>query len=222
MKTPAINKTKTLFALFLLLAATQLQAQNVAGNKVKCSFSIPVNQSVSNEQAYEIATQWFTKNTAQLTRSNISAAAQCAQCTNTSNLAEINHEFDNSLPVQSLDPASNRFTAKVVTKYFGTGSSTIHALYLQYYLVVTVAEHQIICEIKDIRYNHFNEHNYQFKRIQNWGNSTSLDPVNTFEYLVENEQSHEEFNKFYAFFNSELNQIVGQFGSYVSGTLSQN
>jgi hypothetical protein len=88
--------------------------------------------------------------------------------------------------------------------------------------VVTVAEHQIICEIKDIRYNHFNEHNYQFKRIQNWGNSTSLDPVNTFEYLVENEQSHEEFNKFYAFFNSELNQIVGQFGSYVSGTLSQN
>lgn len=224
MKSLTTPKVIAFYSIFFFLLATAAKAlgQQVAEPKVKCTFSIPVADNVTTEQAYELATQWFANNGGQLTRSNLSEAAQCAQCTNPANLNEVNHEFDNHNPVQSLDPASNRMTARVITKYFGSGSSTIRAMYVQYYMVVSVVEHQIVCEIKDIRYNHFNEHNYQFKRIQNWGNSTSLDPINTFDYLVANEQSHEEFNKFYSFLNKEADQIVGQFSNYVAATVSQN
>ncbi len=224
MKTLTTPKVIAFYSIFffLIASAAKALAQDPSAGKLKCTFTIPVAANVTNQQAYELAAEWFAKNGSQLTRSNLSEAAQCAQCTNAANLAEVNHEFANSSPVQSLDPESNRIAARVVTKYFGSGSSTIRAMYVQYYLIVSVVEHQIVCEIKDIRYNHFNEHNYQFKRIQNWGNSTSLDPVNTFDYLVANEQSHEEFNKFYSFLNKETNQLVAQFGNYVASTVSQN
>jgi hypothetical protein len=83
-------------------------------------------------------------------------------------------------------------------------------------MVVTVEDHQITCELTDFRYNHFNERSFQFKRILNWSNSTSLDPVATLEYLVENEQSHVEFGKFYSFLNKDLNQMMTRLSNAVS------
>ncbi len=215
--------TTALIALIsIAVTINKAAAQSSLNNKLKCNFSIPVAETVTDQQAYEIAAEWFGKNATEFTRSNISQAAQCAQCTNASSMAEVNHEFKNTEPVQSLDPASNRISLRVVTKYYGATGGNIHALYLQYYMIVTVADHKINCQITDMHYNHFNEHNYQFKRIQNWSNSTSLDPVNTLDYLIANEQSHEEFNKFYSFLNSDVNQIMAHFGNFVNGTLSQN
>lgn len=224
------SKMKTVLAFFTLaLLVSGLSAQttlpvNKATGKIDYRFTIPVNGNVSNEEAYEMATNWFSTHTKEFTRSNVSVAPQNMSGVNTSRLAEVEHEFKNTAPVQSLDPSSNRMTVRVVTKYFGDNGGTIHALYLQYYMIVTVENHQITCELTDFRYNHFNERSFQFKRILNWGNSTSLDPVATLEYIVENEQSHAEFGKFYSFLNKDLNRMVENFSTAVktTGALTMN
>lgn len=217
------------FFLMLAILFTDLSAQttlptNRANGKITYHFSIPVNGNVSNEEAYEMASNWFSNHTKELTRSNNSTTPENMSGVNKSNLAEVEHEFKNTVPVQSLDPSSNRMTVRVVTKYFGENGSNIHALYLQYYMIVTVENHQINCELSEFRYNHFNEHSFQFKRILNWSNSTSLDPVATLEYLVENEQSHTEFSKFYSFLNKDLSQMVAHFSNAIStsAAIAQN
>lgn len=221
MSTTQNINMKSLLSFFTpALFANGLFAQNTlstnhATGKVTYRFTIPVNVNVTNEEAYEMASNWFSGHTKECTRSNVSVAAENMSGVNKSNLAEVEHEFKNTAPVQSLDPASNRMTIKVVTKYFGENGGTIHALYVQGYMILTVENHQITCEVSDFRYNHFNEHSFQFKRIQNWGNSTSLDPVATLEYIVENEQSHAEFSKFYSFLNKDLNRMVENFTTAV-------
>lgn len=206
-----------------LSAQTTLPKDKTTG-KVAYRFSIPGNSNVSNEDAYEKASNWFSGHAKEFTRSNSSTAPENMPGVNVMNLAEVAHEFKNTEPVQSLDPASNRFTVRVVTKYFGENGGNIHALYLQYYMVVSVADHKINCELSDFRYNHFNERSYRFKRILNWSNSTSLDPVGTLEYLAENEQSHAEFSKFYSFLNRDVSQVIEHFTGAVksSGVLALN
>jgi len=216
---------------FLMLAvlAQSISAQtslpkDKATGKITYRFSIPINGNVSKGAAYEMVSNWFGSHTKEFTRSNTSVTPENICGVNTSRLAEVEHEFKNTAPVQSLDPESNRIVVRVVTKYFGENGGTIHALYLQSYMIVTVGEHEITCELTDFRYNHFNEHSFQFKRIQNWGNSTSLDPVATLEYLVENEQSHTEFGKFFSFFNKDVNQMITHFSNAVKtgGALTMN
>src|SRR4051812_141660 len=224
------SKMKTLVSFFMLiLLVTGLSAQNVlpvnkATGKVSYKFSIPVSGKVSNEKAYELVCNWFSSHAKELTRSNTSVAPENMPGVNANNLQEVANEFKNSTPVQSLDPSSNRLTMKVVTKYFGESGGNIRALYLQCYMLVTVTNHKITCELSDFSYNHFNEHSYRFKRILNWSNSTSLDPVSTLEYLVENEQNHAEFSKFYSFLNKDVKQLIEHFTGAVKavGALASN
>ncbi|HLP51579.1 MAG TPA: hypothetical protein VK154_11885 [Chitinophagales bacterium] len=228
--TTTTRNMKALFSfLVIALFANTASAQatmpvNKATGKVTYRFSIPVNENVSDEQAYEIAAEWFSRNTSEFTRSNMCVRPENMSGVNSKMLAEVSHEFNNTFPVQSLDPSSHRIAVRVVTKYFGDQGSNIHALYLQYYMIVTVADHKITCELSDIRYNHFNERSYQFKRIQNWSNSTSLDPVNTIEYIIENQQAAAEFTKFYSFFNKDVKTMVEHLNSAVkgAGVVAQN
>lgn len=228
--TATTRNMKALFSfLVIALFATATSAQttmpvNKATGKVSYRFTIPVANNMSDEEAYAATAEWFSRNTAEFTRSNMCVKPENMSGVNGKMLAEVSHEFNNSFPVQSLDPNSNRVAVRVVTKYFGDQGSNIHALYLQYYMVVTVADHKITCELSDIRYNHFNERSYQFKRIQNWSNSTSLDPVNTIEYMVENQQAAAEFAKFYSFFNKDVKTMVEHLNSAVkgAGVVAQN
>ena len=216
----------TLLAILVLASiANNTSAQtslpvNNATQKIAYHFSVPANGNTSNEALYEMATAWFSKHTKEFTRANTSAPAN----TNAKNLEEVNHEFDNSNPVQSLDPSSNRITVRVVSKYFGETGGNIRALYVQCYMIVTVAEGKINFDLTDFRYNHFNQNNYKFQRVLNWSNSTSLDAVNTLEYLVSNEQCHAEFNKFYSFMNTDMNRMIERFSTSVkdAGMLTQN
>lgn len=198
-------------------AAQSTLPVNKATGKVTYRFTIPVSGNVTNEEAYEMVTNWLNRSTGEFTRSNMCVKPENMSGVNTKMLAEVSNEFNNAFPVQSVDPYSNRATVRVVTKYFGDNGSNIHALYLQYYMVITVVDHNIVCELSDIRYNHFNERSYQFKRILNWGNSTSLDPVNTIEYIVENQQGPAEFAKFYTFLNQDIRTMVNHLNDAVRG-----
>lgn len=211
---------KNLVALIILAALTHsLNAQtlplNKANGKVTYRFTVEVPSHSSRDEMYRIASEWFNRHAAELSRSN---KVLQSQGVNQSRLAEVEHEFNNQMPVQSLDPASNRMTIKVVSKYFGQTGGTIHALYLQYYMVLTVNENSISCELSNFSYNHFNERSFQFKRIQNWGNSTSLEPVGTLEYLAENQQSSAEFAAFFGFMNKDLNTLMAQFSKGINGS----
>lgn len=214
-------KALVLFLLVVVMANTTVAQSTLPVNKttgkVTYRFTIPVSTNIADEEAYELVTNWLNRNSGEFTRSNMCVKPENMGGVNTKVLAEVNNEFNNAYPVQSVDPYSNRASVKVVTKYFGDNGSNIHALYLQYYMIVTVVNHTIVCELSDIRYNHFNERSYQFKRILNWGNSTSLDPVNTIEYIVENQQGPAEFAKFYTFLNQDIKTMVNHLNDAVKG-----
>lgn len=206
-----------LIATFVATAQTTLPVEKATG-KVTYRFSIPV-QNVTNEQAYELAQNWFATHNCECNRANSNARTE-GNDLNVKSRAEVAKVFANATPLQSLDPASNRMTAKMITKYVGDNGGTIQAMYLQYVLIVTVEEGKINCEVSDIRYNHFNRHSYRFQRVLNWGNATSLEPVDKIEYLMQNEQSHEEFNKFYSFLNKDMNQLFENIAQYVKSNQS--
>ena len=227
MKTQTNNMKTILLSLISLVAISfsgmaQTTLPTDATGKVSYRFSLPVEANVSEEEAYTIAQGWFANHTASCNRTNVSN--ENLESVNTKSRAEVNTEFKNATPLQSLDPSSNRMTAKVITKYFGGTGSNIHVIYLQYYLTVRVENHQLLCEVSDIRYNHFNERSYRFQRVLNWSNTSALDAVNTIEYLVANQQSPAEFNKFYSFLNTDVNQLFNQLTGFVKAnqSLTQN
>ena len=88
------SKMKTVLAFFVLaLFVSGLSAQttlpiNKATGKIDYRFTIPVNGNVSNEEAYEMATNWFGTHAKEFTRSNVSVAPQNISGVNASRLAE--------------------------------------------------------------------------------------------------------------------------------------
>ena len=188
---------------------------SAATGKIAYHVSIPVDGSVSNEAAYELAQQWITGHPAQFTRANANSIQVNAENVNVKNQKEVQQVFVNATPLQSIDPSSNRLTAKVITKYTGATGGMIHLLYLEYFMVVTVDDHHINCEITDFSYNHFNERSYSLQRIMSWSNFSSLEPIDKLEYMAANEQSHEEFNKFYSFLNDDVNQLYTHLSDFV-------
>ncbi len=214
-------KLLTTIAILIVTLTASAQATlpvDKATGKVTYRFSIPVS-NVTSEQAYELAQNWFATHRSECNRTNNNARTE-GNDLNVKSRAEVATVFANATPLQSLDPYSNRMTAKMITKYVGDNGGTIHAMYLQYVLIVSISDGQINCEISDMRYNHFNRHSYRFQRVLNWGNASSLEPVDKIEYLMQNEQSHEEFSKFYSFLNNDINQFFGNIAGYVKSSSS--
>ena len=215
--TTTFSQAKTTLALLfisLLSSAQNSLPVDKATNKVTYRFSIPTN-NVSNEDAFTQAQNWFAIHKSECSRANTTARLESCDGINTKSRDEVAKVFANNTPLQSLDPASNRMTAKMITKYVGNQGGTIQAMYLQYYLMITIADGQINCEISDIRYNHFNKRSYRFQRVLNWNNATSLEPVDKIEYLIENEQSHDEFNLLYSFLNKDINQLFENLSNHM-------
>lgn len=212
--------------LFGCVSAQNKLPFDTALQKITYRFSIPLDKPMHTDDAFELAQQWFTKNTALFNRGNAIALQEPAnpKSVNVKNREEVNRVFANAYPLQSLDPASNRMTGKVITRFGGDAGGTLRLLYLEYYLIVTVNNNYLQCEITNFRYNHFNPNNYLLQRILSFKDSYSCDPVNTMEYLVKTENSHAEFEKLYCFLNDDIDALFAHFKDFVksNGSLSMN
>lgn len=212
-------------SLVFLLAYSSISAQSLlpydsATAKVTYSYSIKRDKRMTNDAAYKVVQDWFEQNSCEFKRCNLNQYGCISQNVNTKNLAEVEKVFANASPLQSIDPESNRITGKVSLKYTGDALGILKVLYLEYFMIVTVNEKTIDCQITDIRYNHFNPKSFLLQRINNWSDFTSLEPVNTLEYLDQNQKCSSDFGKFACFLNDDMDRLYNHLGNYVKSAKS--
>jgi hypothetical protein len=193
---------------------------NVGSGKINSRYNIPVSSTTSNEDIYTATSEWLNTHPEIFNRMNAEAIQEQLYATSTIGREEVIREFSNKFPVQSLDPSAERMSVRVMTKYVGKANDNIKVMYVQYYLIISVENGQVNCEVADMRYNHFSHRNYKFQRILNWSNSKSLDDVNTFEYLMQNVESNPEFQALNSFLNKDLNKIVSTLSTFLNERVS--
>lgn len=214
----------TLVFFTVRLFAQDLLPFDSAAGKIIYRYKIVTDKKCSRETAYALVQEWFEKNPCEFRRCNLNQYGCVAQNPNLRNLEEVEKVFGNPTPLQALDPESNRITGKVVTKYTGDALGLLKVIYLESFLVITISDNAIECEMTDIRYNHFNPKSFLLQRINNWSDFTSLDPVNTVEYLQSNQKCIQDYGKFSKFLNDDYQKLFSHLSAHIksSKTLSMN
>ncbi|MBK8658039.1 MAG: hypothetical protein IPN22_03995 [Bacteroidetes bacterium] len=212
-------------SIVFLIAFTAVNAQSLlpydsATAKITYRYSIKRDKRLANDATYKIVQDWFEQNSCEFKRCNLNQYSCVSQNVNIKNLAEVEKVFSNASPLQSIDPESNRITGKVSLKYTGDALGILKVLYVEYFMIVTVNEKSIDCQITDIRYNHFNPKSFLLQRINNWSDFTSLEPVNTLEYLDQNQKCGSDFSKFACFLNEDVEKLYSHLGNYVKSAKS--
>lgn len=214
-----VKVTLAIVAMCCILNTVSAQATlpyNNATQKVCYRFRVPVNAGFSKEQAFEMMKSWVANDADVFTRTNNFFDKAAEANSNNKNFTALEQTFSNVTPLQSIDPASNRLSTRVMVKYqSNNGNRCMQLMYVQYYMVITIKDDAIEAEITDIRYNHFNRNTFGLMRINSWSDYTSCEAISTMEYLAENERCHEEFVAFAMFFNNDVTKLQNQLAAYV-------
>lgn len=212
-------KTLTIFFALTALVTTanaQVLPVNAATQKATFAFSFSVSKNMTDEQAFELAEKWFAQQATACSRCN-SNARMLALEGSSRNKAEVEKVFNNSRPLQAIDPIGNRLSARIITQYAADNNSALRLIILQSSMVVTIHEGVVTCEISEMRYNHFNTRSYNYQRIQSWGGGASLESVDTIEYLMQNAQGNAEMSAFFQYIKADMQQLAGTFSQYMNG-----
>lgn len=165
-----------------------------------------LNTNLSDEAIYELAQNWFTEGAEKFTRENEPVPVESNQL---KNKQAVDVAFDNSIPLQSIDPESKRIAARGLVKYAGSGTSFIHLLYIEYYIVLEVKNHELTATISKLKYHHINRKTYAPMAIYNWSNSRPCDAADTFEHLVSNQNNTDEIGRLCSFLNDDVQMLFG-------------
>jgi hypothetical protein len=204
-----------MLATFITVKSQDKLPIDAVTGKVHFKTTIKIAPNLPEEKTFALAKEWFEINTNLFTRLNrvpemVSEKPAVIQQRNL-----VQNEFANKIPLQSVDPASNRLTGKVMLQYNGTKGSSIQHLYVQYYLILQVKGQELLVEATELRYNHFNAANYKLQRILNYTNSSACEAIDYMETLIACENSHAEFTDFYRFFNADVNTIFGNLEKFI-------
>lgn len=213
-------RTTLLSILFTLSFFSYCGAQSFlpvdsATGKVTYRFKLSTAGKLSKESLYQTLQNWFEAHPELFTRGSVEATSGESK---PKMKAEVEKVFANKMPLQSLDPESERLAGKVIVKYTGYEGACIHTMYLQYYLVMMVSEKGVTAEISDIRYNHFNNRTYQPQRFLHFSDFSSCEAISFIEYLNECQQCPEEYNRFCQFFNQDVENLFSNLKEYVRST----
>ena len=208
--------------MLLLVLASSVFAEtklpvDAATQKVVFKTTLPLRSGVSTDAAFTLAEEWFKSNREQFSRVNRPVVSPSEKASFAKQHQAVDKEFENNTPLQSLDPASNRLVGKVILQYNGNRGGTIQHLYVQCSLILEIEEHQMQVRVTDITYNHYNMNTYQPQRFLNYSNSNACDAVNYIEYLMDCEQSHEEFSAFNDFFNRDVKALFNNLDTFMKG-----
>ena len=185
---------------FTSCAGTGLPIDAVSGEIVyKQSFKLHANYT--DGDVYNLVQTWFA-DPGKFTCQNGECTAVPGK-----NKTTVEEQFNNSKPLQSLDPSSGRMTGKGLIKYFGAPSSNISLLYMEYYVVVEVKNHQLTATISKIKYHHFNRQTYLVKPIYKWQGGKPIDSADKFENLVNSNIDNKEIEHLSAFVNQNMEQL---------------
>lgn len=199
-----------LFSLLALIsqAGAGLPIDAVSGEVVfKQSFKLHANYT--DDDVYTLVQNWFA-NPGKFTCQN-------GECTSVpgKNKTTVEEQYKNAQPLQSLDPASGRMTGKGLIKYFGAPNSNISLLYMEYYVVVEVKNHQLTATISKIKYHHYNQQTYMVKPIYKWQGGKPLDSADKFENLLNNSGNDKDIQELAAFVNKNMEQLFTDLQSFL-------
>jgi len=203
----------------LLGMAGLLSFNSYAGNKLpvdasgeavyKHTFKLQANAKV--EDAYNLAQDWFHSSNAVLTCQNMADPIDGSG----KSKAFIEDAFKNTEPLQSLDPESGRMAGRGLMKYYGSVNSTIGVLYMEYYVVLEVSDHQLTATISKLKYHHYNTRTYAEKPIYSWGGGKPVDAADKLENLVSRADENKDLQDVGAFVNKSVNGLLNNLQSYL-------
>lgn len=206
----------TLLAFLSTMAATghSLPIDTTTG-KVIYRTQIEVSKKLSQERIYATLQNWFSTHPEVCNRCN---KPENTDGVNTKNYIEVQRVFNNSSPLQSIDPESTRMAIRIIDRYFADEDEALKVVYTEYYVVITVSGNKVTAEISDIRYNHFNHRSYMLQRIGNWSDVLSFDSVNTIEHLLANGQHNDELLKLFTYINEDIQRFFAQMQNHLQNT----
>ncbi len=209
-----------LFATAHALFSQNLLPTDPATGKVSYKFSIELDRAYKEKAVYNMVRDWFSQNAEQFTRSNTidTGGVVLADKKRSDARAAVLQEFDNTKPLQTLDPESNRLSGKGILKYTGPANGCIRLFYIQYSVVITVSGQTITGDVSNFAYNHFNPRTFQSQPVFNWSGMMPCDNVNTLEYIKDCEACHTEFNTFYKFLNNDTEELINSLRLFVRAT----
>jgi hypothetical protein len=199
-----------------VFAQSKLPVDAVTG-KVVFKSVIHLRKDISNETAFSLAEDWFNNNKKQFSRFNHASVIENEKPLVSKARQEVETVFENKTPLQSIDPASNRLSGKVIVHYQGNSGGSIQHLYVQYSLILQIENQELRVTASELTYNHFNRNTFREQRFLNFSNSNACDAVNYMEYLVDCENRHEEFATFYNFLNQDVKSLFNNLETFMKG-----
>jgi hypothetical protein len=198
-----------------LSAQTKLPLDSISG-KIAYKFTIELDKTYKDKALFQLIRDWFRQNPEIFTRSNTPDTGKVVFTDKKRNDSRnaIIKEFTNAKPLQSIDAETNRLSGKVMLRYTGGVNGCIRLFYIQYSVVLTVIEGKVTGEFSNFVYKHYNPRTYQEQPVFNWSGMMPCDEVNTLEYLMDCEACHKEFNGFYAFLNSDAEELINNLLSF--------
>jgi hypothetical protein len=209
-------KTMRYFLLYVITG--MLVLNSYAGTKVPVDGSgevvykhtFKLQSNFTDQDAYAMIQDWFSSGAGKFTAQNETVSAG-----GTKNKALVEEAFDNSKPLQSLDPASGRVTGKGLIKYFGSAASSIGALYMEYYIVLEVNGHQLTATVSKMKYHHFNQRTFAAKPIYGWQGGKPLDSADKLGALVNSADENRDILDVAAFVNKNVVALFGNLQAFL-------
>ena len=218
----SLTKTVLVSVAFLLagsdvsLAQNQLPVNGTTG-LISYRFTFDFDKNSKKETLYNLAKDWFYEHPEVFVRSNTRDTLKPYSKDQkiNANIGAVLHEFKNEEPLQHEDPESDRLSGKVILKYNGSNTGCIRLFYVQCSIVLVAKGNQLIGEVSNFRYNHFNPRTYQIQPVFNWSGNMPCDEISTLESLRDCESCHDEFNKFYSFLTDDTNALIVSIRDYM-------
>jgi len=181
-----------------------------ASGEVVYKHTFKLQSNFSDEDAYALIQDWFNNGADKFSCQN--EPGPNVGCKNRTIVEE---EFNNSRPLQSLDPASGRMTAKGLIKYFGNAGSSIGVLYMEYYIVLEVNNHQLTATVSKMKYHHFNQRTYTAKPIYSWQGGKPYDAADKLDVLVSYADENKDIADVASFVNKNLSLLFGNLQTFL-------
>lgn len=201
------------FALSGLLALNCQAGTKVpvdASGEVVYRHTFKLQSNLSDDDAYAMIQDWFSTGAGKFTCQNDAAPGGGGK-----NRTSVEEAFNNAQPLQTLDPASGRMTGKGLIKYFGNASSSIGALYMEYYIVLEVNGHQLTATVSKMNYHHFNQRTFASKPIYGWQGGKPFDSADKLGTLVSNAEENRDILDVAEFVNKNVTALFSNLQAFL-------
>lgn len=171
---------------------------------------VKLSATSKQEDVYQLAEEWFKTAPGKFTQKNAEPPVEEGG-KKAKNKAVLDNEFNNSHPLQVLDPSVYKVSGLGMVKYYGGTTTSIRLLYIKYDITILAEARQTVFEVSNVRYFHFDAKNFQEAGIFAFEGGKPCDHSGTMQYLNDCQQAKEEYTKVAQFFNQQLTGLFTDF-----------